>query len=93
MVFGDRAKTLNLINGIFLIHQRHHLPFPDRCPLTDDAYLKIPLALIAKDHKRKTILHHAAASGRAPVVDEVIRALVVAFNMSDGHTVGQGLLS
>lgn len=39
----------------------------------------MPHALLVKDHKRKTLLHHAAGSGRAPVVDEVIRALRTAF--------------
>lgn len=39
-------------------------------------------ALVAKDYKRKTLLHHAASSGRAPVVDEVVRSLRTVFNQS-----------
>lgn len=55
-----------------------------RCPFLVTCCLsQMPLALVAKDHKRKTLLHHAASSGRAPVVDEVTRSLRTMFSQPD----------
>lgn len=47
------------------------------------------MALLVKDHKRKTVLHHAAGSGRAPVVDEIVRALKAMFGRKDSKLVSR----